>query len=95
MARNIISFLRTPEANAERLAQCRVAGTRALDIMERQLAGHDWLTDHGPTVADISLVAYTQAADEGGFELANWPGISRWIDRCLALPGVVPLERAA
>ena len=94
VARNIVSFLRAAEANAARLEQCRVGGERALGVMEARLAGHDWLTDHGPTIADISLVAYTQAADEGGFDLARWPGVRAWVARCLALPGVTPLMRA-
>ena len=94
VARNIISFLRAADANAARLEQCRVAGERALGVMEARLARHDWLTDHGPTIADIALVAYTQAADEGGFDLARWPGVARWIGRCLELPGVMALRRA-
>ncbi len=95
VARNIVSFLRAAEANAARLEQCRIGGEKALGVMERRLAGHDWLTDHGPTVADIALVAYTQAADEGGFDLARWPGVRAWVARVLALPGVEALQRAA
>ncbi len=62
-------------------------------MMERRLAGHDWLTDAGPTIADIALVAYTQAAGEGEFDLARWPGVRAWVARVLALPGVAPLPR--
>lgn len=94
VARNIISFLKAAEANAARLEQCRIGGERALGVMERRLAGHDWLTDAGPTVADIALLAYTQVADEGGFDLARWPGVKAWINRGLALPGMVAIDRA-
>ena len=45
--------------------------------------------------ADIALLAYTQVADEGGFDLARWPGVKAWIARGLALPGMVPIDRAA
>jgi glutathione S-transferase len=92
VARNIFSYLRQGEQQAARLAQCREAGARALDVMERRLAGHDWLTEAGPTIADIALFAYTHVADEGGFDLARWPGVSAWIARFRALPGVVPLK---
>jgi glutathione S-transferase len=91
VARNLVAFLRQEEAQAERLAQCRAAGARALDVMERRLAGHDFLTDAGPTIADLALFAYTQVADEGGFNLAQWPGVSAWLDRVRALPGIVPI----
>ena len=93
VARNIVAFLKAATANAARLEQCRIGGEKALDVMERRLSGHDWLTDAGPTVADIALVAYTQAADEGGFDLARWPGVQAWVNRVLAVPGIVALER--
>ena len=93
VARNILSYLKQAGAMAERLAQCQQAGAKALDVMQRRLAAHDWLTDAGPTIADLALVAYTQAADEGGFDLARWPGVENWVARVLALPGVERLPR--
>jgi glutathione S-transferase len=95
VARNILTYLKQAEVQAERLAECQRRGAMALDVMERRLAGHDWLTDAGPTVADIALCGYTQAADEGGFDLARWPGVRAWVARVLGLPGVVPLPRPA
>ncbi len=92
VARNIISYLRAAEANAARLEQCRVGGERALGVMEQRLNGHAWLTDAGPTVADLALFAYTHMADEGGFDLARWPDVQAWVKRVRALPGVVPLR---
>ena len=94
VARNIITYLKQADQQAARLEQCRIAGERALGVMERRLAGHDWLTDSGPTIADIALIAYTQAADEGGFELARWPGVRAWVARVLALPGIEKLPAA-
>lgn len=91
VARNILTYLKQADQQAERLAQCQANGARALDVMERRLATHDWLTDSGPTVADLALVAYTQAADEAGLDLARWPGVRAWVARTLALPGVRPL----
>ncbi len=96
VARNILYFLRQAETQAARLAQCQAAGARALDVMEkRRLTGHEWLTDAGPTIADLALFAYTQVADEGGFDLRRWPGVSAWLDRVRALPAIVPLKPSA
>lgn len=92
VARNIRAYLRTAEQEAARLAQCDERGAGALDVMERRLAGHDWLTDAGPTVADLALFAYTLVADEGGFDLARWPGVRAWVARLAALPGMTPLR---
>jgi glutathione S-transferase len=92
VARNICAFLRTADANAARLEQCRIGGERALDVMEGRLRHGDWLTDAGPTIADLALFAYTHVADEGGFDLGRWPAVLSWIARLRALPGIVPLR---
>lgn len=46
------------------------------------LADRDFLTGPSPTIADVSVVAYTRLAHEGGFDLAERPGIRKWIARC-------------
>lgn len=69
----------------EALDPARVArGEAALDLMERHLAGTDWFVGDGATIADIALFAYTQWADEGGFDLTERPTIRGWLDRCRA-----------
>jgi glutathione S-transferase len=93
VARNILSHLRTGAQHAERLEQCRAGGERALGVMELRLARNDWLTDTGPTIADLALFAYTHVADEGGFDLGRWPGVAAWVRRVAAIPGVVTLPR--
>jgi glutathione S-transferase len=93
VARNIISHLRTPAQNTGRLEQCRVGGERALGVMELRLARNEWLTDAGPTIADLALFAYTHVADEGGFDLARWPGVAAWLRRVAEIPGIVKLPR--
>lgn len=61
----------------------RVArGEAALDLMERHLAGATWMVGDGVTIADIALFAYTQWADEGGFDLGPRPAIRDWLTRC-------------
>jgi glutathione S-transferase len=57
-------------------------GEKALDFIEQQLAGRDFLAGPALTIADIAVVAYTRMADEGGFDLAERPGIRKWIARC-------------
>jgi glutathione S-transferase len=94
VARNLIAYRGQKQAQAERLAVCAQRGAKALGVMERRLAVHDWLTDAGPTIADLALFAYTHVADEGEFDLAGTPGICSWIARVAALPGVVTLRRS-
>ena len=49
--------------------------------MERRLTEAEWLVGTAPTIADLALFAYTHRADEGGFDLARWPGVQAWVDR--------------
>lgn len=80
--------LRTPE----RLADLLNRGQAVLGQMEDRLAAHDWLAGDGPTVADLSLYAYTHSAgDKGGFEMSRFPAIGSWLDRITVLPGHVRL----
>ena len=84
------------ELDAERrrlLPQKQAQGYAALDVMERRLEGHDYLVDGGYGIADIALYAYTHVADEGGFELAEYPAIRTWLDRVKAQPRHIPITQ--
>ena len=93
VARNIRAWRRDAHLHAARLADCDTRGAQALDVMERRLSAHPWLAGDGPTVADLALFAYTHRADEGGFDLARWPGVQAWVERVAALPGITTLPR--
>ena len=93
VARNIVSWRREAHLHPERLAECAERGAKALDVMERRLATHEWLATDRPTIADLALFAYTHRADEGGFDLTGWPGVSDWISRMTSIPGITPLPR--
>lgn len=90
------SILTAPERAAqrtpERLAALLEAGHRALGVMERRLAENQWLAGDSYSVADIALYAYTHKAEEGGFDLAGYPGIRAWMNRVALQLGHVPLE---
>jgi glutathione S-transferase len=92
VARNLITYRGRPGDQATRLAQCAERGAKALAVMERRLAAEDWLTDTGPSIADLALFAYTHVADEGAFDLALVPGVQAWVARVAALPGIVTLR---
>jgi glutathione S-transferase len=74
---------------ADRLAANHGRGEQALAVMERQLAQAEWLAGGCYTIADIALYAYTHTAADGGFDLAPYAGIGRWLARVRAQPGHV------
>ncbi len=54
-------------------------GYMALGLMDRHLTGADWFAGPSLSLADIALVAYTRLSHEGGFTLAAYPQVRRWI----------------
>lgn len=83
------AHLRTPE----RLSELLDRGQMLLGTMEKRLSRSDWLTDAGPTVADISLYAYTHTAETlGGFDLSPFPGVNAWLGRIASMPNYVGLD---
>ena len=66
-------------------------GYGALDHLERHLAGAQFLVGDQFSLADVSLLAYTRMAEDGGLALEGYPMIRRWIaaaEQVLALPPV-------
>src|SRR4051794_15881007 len=54
-------------------------GYTALGRMDRQLADTRFLIGDAFSLADVSLLAYTRTAHEGGFDLGSYAAVRRWI----------------
>lgn len=65
-------------------------GRRALGVMEMRLLSRDFIVRDRVTLADISLVAYTRLADEGGFDLDEFLGVRAWVARVEQELGIDP-----
>jgi glutathione S-transferase len=64
-------------------------GYAALARMEHQLAITPFLVGNAVSLADVSLLAYTRLAHEGGFRLDGYAALRRWIgetEKVLGLP---------
>ncbi|WP_413205719.1 glutathione S-transferase family protein [Rhodospirillum sp. A1_3_36] len=85
----------TPERTALLETEKLPKGYVALNVMEKHLSQNDWFVGTGPTIADISLFAYTHVAPEGGFDLTRTPAILSWIARMEALPHHVAITSRA
>jgi glutathione S-transferase len=89
VARFVAKYLGLPDERREEFEAKKEGGYRALGVMETQLGNTPYLVDEAPTIADLSLYAYTHVAHEGGFELAAYPAVKEWLDRVASLPGHV------
>jgi glutathione S-transferase len=92
VVRFLIAYSGEPERHAELIEQRTRAGYRALDAMERHLAGGAFLVGDAMSLADIALYAYTHVAEEGRFDLSRYPAIGAWLARVAAEPGHVPID---
>jgi glutathione S-transferase len=68
-------------------------GYDALGVMEKHLEGRQFFVGGSYSVADIALYAYTHVADEGGFDLEDFPAVCVWLERVSSQPGYIPITQ--
>ncbi len=91
VARFIAKYLGLPDNKKDEYTAKQEGGHKALAVMEQQLLHSPYLVGNHLSIADISLYGYTHVADEGGFDLAEYPAIQRWIKNIQQLPNYVPM----
>ena len=94
VARHWIQHIEMTEVQRFQLPVKQDGGHAALSVMEGHLHEADWFGGYSMSIADIALYAYTHVADEGGFDLADYPAVCAWLARVASLPGHVPMNPA-
>lgn len=72
---------------AGNLEQGQAISRVALGALEGRLQSNDWLALGRTTIADIACFPYVETAPQAKIALEDYPAITRWIERCKALPG--------
>ncbi len=80
------------EAQRSQLPAKRAGGEAALALMDEHLATRRFFVAERISLADICLYAYTHVAAEGGFDLALYPAVGRWLAAVAATPGHVSID---
>jgi glutathione S-transferase len=91
VARFICKFLPTDHARRAELPRLFERGNQALGVMEKHLMTRTFFVGERYSIADIALFAYTHEAHIGGFDLAAFPAVSRWLDRVAQQPKFFPM----
>jgi glutathione S-transferase len=91
-SRFLLHYADEPDQYHEVIEQKRAPGYAALGVMEKRLHDHPFLVGDRYTIADIALYAYTHVADEGGFDLSQFPAIQAWFKRVQAQPNYIALQ---
>ena len=94
VARHWIQHLEMTELQRAQLPDRQEGGRAALAVMEHHLGASDWFGGDVMSIADFALYAYTHVADEGGFNLADYPAVGAWLARVGEQPGHVPMNPA-
>lgn len=89
-----ISLLGKADEYRDALSQKREPGYAALTVMENHLSDREFFVGERYTIADIALFAYTHVADEGGFELTQFPAIRAWLGRVKAQPQHISITQS-
>ncbi|MBM4195500.1 MAG: glutathione S-transferase [Gammaproteobacteria bacterium] len=66
---------------------------RSLRLMDRHLAGRDWLATGAASIADIACYPYLLLASEGGIDTTPFSAVTAWMRRLESLPGFWPMPR--
>jgi glutathione S-transferase len=67
-------------------------GYRALGVMEKHLARHDFFAANIYTVADIALYAYTHVAHLCDYDLSLFPAVRAWLARVADQPSHIAMD---
>lgn len=84
--RSLLRFKGQSEADLDPELYAR--GRRALGVMEMNLISQSFMVGEAMSAADIALVAYTRVADEGGFDLSEFPAVNGWVRRVESALGI-------
>ena len=80
VARFIIKYLPSDHPRRADLPRLLERGHQTLAVMERHLAQHGFFAGGQHSIADIALYAYTQVAEEGGFDLSPYAAVRGWLE---------------
>lgn len=81
VARSICRFHPKDSPRRAELPHLHQRGYQTLNVMEQHLTKQPFFVGDAYSIADIALFAYTQPAEEGGFDLSKYPAINGWLER--------------
>jgi glutathione S-transferase len=61
---------------------------RLFEVLERQLAGHEFVAGADYSIADIALFPWVAGYEWSGVSIEGLPGLQRWLERVGSRPAV-------
>jgi glutathione S-transferase len=86
--RFLTNFVPEDKRSAEVISFMAARARAALGVLDRHLAGRDWIVGEAMTVADLSCAGYMFYEDEFPIDwAAEYPALTAWRERIKTLPG--------
>jgi glutathione S-transferase len=85
--RFMANFLPEDKRNPEVIAFVKGRAVIALKVLDRHLAGRDWIIGADLSTADLSCVGYMFFEDEYDLDWGTLPNLVAWRERIAAQPG--------
>lgn len=86
----VIGLDRLDPAQAAQVEGKRIGGDAALRLLDAHLRDRRFLVGQQLTLADVVLYPYTSRCGEGGFDLAPYSHLRRWLAEVESAPGFIP-----
>lgn len=86
-ARFLMNFLPENRRPAPVIAFVQGRMRAAFAVLEAHLRGRDWMVGDALTNADLTCCSYLYYPESFGFDRADWPNITAWLDRISQTPG--------
>jgi glutathione S-transferase len=90
-----ISIAKQADQFAQFIEYHQRQGNAALQVLEQHLADRSFAVGEQYTIADIALYAYTHMAEQGGYEMSQFPKIGEWCDRVRSQPKYIAIDQPA
>jgi len=81
------------KADPEGAAASKKALEKPFDILDKQLAGRDYVLGKDFSIADLNMAAVIGWAKAGKMDLSRWSNLSAWLDRCLGRPAAIAARK--
>jgi glutathione S-transferase len=84
--RFLSNFLPEEKRNHDVIAFVKGRAVTALNVLDRHLAGRDWIVGSDLSTADLSCAGYMFFPEHYDFDWGTVPNVTAWRDRIAALP---------
>lgn len=86
VTRFMMNFVPAEKRNPDVIGFLQGRAQGAYAILDKHLAGRDWMVSDHLSHADLSCCSYLFYPEEFGFDRAAWPNTDRWLSNIQALP---------